>query len=110
AEDGSCRLEIGSIWVGGAGRGREEDVCHIEAAPPSRIWQATSANAMTAFVPEPPACEQSGTAGAAPEAISGGSRDAWIFRGCGRQMRLQRIRTRRTFDAGLRRFDGLTDN
>src|SRR5262249_15692995 len=74
-------------------------------APP-----VASANGETAFVPIQLAYGQSGTDGARPEAISGGSRDAWIFQGCGRQMRLQHIRTRQTFAAGHPRFDGLTDN
>src|SRR5262249_56077349 len=44
--------------------------------------RVTSANGMTAFVPKPLACGQIGTVGAGPEAISGGSRDAWIFQAC----------------------------
>jgi hypothetical protein len=70
----------------------------------------TSANGKTAFVPIQLAYGQSGTDGAGREAISGGSRDAWIFQDCGRQMRLQHIRTRQMFAARHSRFDRLTGN
>ena len=82
----------------------------LKSVLPGFSQRVTSANGKTAFVPIQLACGQSGTDGAGPEAISGGSRDAWIFQGCDRQMRLQHIRTRQTFAAGHPRFDGLTGN
>ena len=82
----------------------------LKSVLPGFSQRVTSANGKTAFVPIQLACGQSGTDGAGPEAISGGSRDAWIFQGCDRQMRLQHIRTRQTFAAGHTRFDGLTGN